>query len=293
MKELYYLSHLSGPLLTFGIFFGFPSPTGVSSWGSDCSPGLAGSGSSPMPPRVALALGICYIVPCVPGCSLPASLCLVICSFPLVSDALFLSLMILVQHLKPFECLLRTFQIHTAIVSPLSSLGPLDWLGLISHPPSHRDAVILGLGAIFLYPGRASNDTGTRTELLFLLPPQSNSSHLTEVSPCSYLDASAFRDHDLPHAVETVEVRLREAGGEDGSPALSEVATTRHWEDTWVGQRLLGSSLWWLHESFSMHLPWGLEPCGSAEPPPGLASPTVSSSTSLRISGLCWVTSKC
>lgn len=108
---------------------------------------------------------------------------------------------------------------------------------------------------------------------MFLLPPQSNGSHLTEVSPCSYLDASAFGDHDLPHAVEAVEVWLREAGGEDGSPALSEVATTRHWEDTWVGQRLLGSSLWWLHESLSMHLPRGLEPCGSAEPPPGLASP--------------------
>lgn len=81
-------------------------------------------------------------------------------------------------------------------------------------------------------------------EQLFLLPPQSNSSHLTEVPPCSYLDASAFGDHDLPHAVEAVEVRLWEAGREDGAPALSQVATTRHWEETWGGQRRLGSFLW-------------------------------------------------
>lgn len=172
------------------------------------------------------------------------------------------------------------------------SLGPLDWLDLISHPSSHRDAVILRWGAIFLYPQRVSSDTGTRTELLFLLPPQSNSSHLTEVSPCSYLDASTFGDHDLPHAVEAVEVWLWEAGGEDGSPALSEVATTWHWEETQVGQRLLGWSLWWLHESLSVCLPRGLEPWGSAEPPPGLASPTASNPISLRISGLCWITCK-
>lgn len=129
---------------------------------------------------------------------------------------------------------------------------------------------------------------------MFLLPPQpgsrSNSSYLT---PCSYLDASAFGDHDLPHAVEAVEIRLREAGGQDGSPALSEVATTWHWEETWAGQRLLGSSLWWLLERLFMCLPQGLEPWVSAGPSLGLASPMASNSTSLRISGLCWATSKC
>lgn len=220
-----------------------------------------------MPPWVALALGIC------PVCAwLFLSALLVLGDLflsPLVSDASFLALLILDKHLKPSACLLRTFQIHTAIVSPLSSLGLLDWLDLIStsHPSSHRDAVILRSGALFLYPRHASNDTGTRTELLFLLPPQSNNCHLTEVSLCSYLDASAFGDHDLPHAVEAVEVWLWEAGGEDGSPALSEVATTWHWEETWVGQRFLGSSLRWFHESLSMCLPRGLEPWGSAEPP--------------------------
>lgn len=50
-----------------------------------------------------------------------------------------------------------------------------------------------------------------------------------EVSARPYLDASAFGDHDLPHAVEAVEVGLREAGGQDGTPALREVAPTRHW----------------------------------------------------------------
>ena len=48
--------------------------------------------------------------------------------------------------------------------------------------------------------------------------------------PGSYLDASAFRDHDLPHTVEAVEVGLREAGGQDGAPALREVSATGHWE---------------------------------------------------------------
>lgn len=40
-------------------------------------------------------------------------------------DPPFLSLMILDTHLKPFEHLLRTFQMHIAVVSPLSSLGHL------------------------------------------------------------------------------------------------------------------------------------------------------------------------
>lgn len=48
--------------------------------------------------------------------------------------------------------------------------------------------------------------------------------------PGSYLDASAFWDHDLPHTVEAVEVGLGEAGGKDGAPALREVSATRHWE---------------------------------------------------------------
>lgn len=42
---------------------------------------------------------------------------------------------------------------------------------------------------------------------------------------CPYLDASTFRDHDLPHVVEAFEVGLREAGGQDGAPALCEVAS--------------------------------------------------------------------
>lgn len=58
-------------------------------------------------------------------------------------------------------------------------------------------------------------------------------SHLTEEPACSYLDTSAFRDHDLPHTVEAVEVGLWEARGQDGAPAFSEVATTGHWEETW------------------------------------------------------------
>lgn len=48
------------------------------------------------------------------------------------------------------------------------------------------------------------------------------------MSLCPYLDASALGDHDLPHAVEAVEVGLREAGGQDGAPALREVASTWH-----------------------------------------------------------------
>ena len=49
-----------------------------------------------------------------------------------------------------------------------------------------------------------------------------------EMSPCPYLDAGTFGDHDLPHAVEAVEVGLREAGGQDGASALCEVASTWH-----------------------------------------------------------------
>lgn len=82
---------------------------------------LVDYGSPPMPPCVALALSICYVDWCMPGCSRLASPCLVI-------DFLiphFLSLMILNTHLKSFEHLLRTFQIHIAVVSPLSSLGHL------------------------------------------------------------------------------------------------------------------------------------------------------------------------
>lgn len=54
---------------------------------------------------------------------------------------------------------------------------------------------------------------------------------LMEMSPRPYLDASTFGDHDLPHAVEAVEVGLREARGQDGAPALREVASTWHWEE--------------------------------------------------------------
>lgn len=46
-----------------------------------------------------------------------------------------------------------------------------------------------------------------------------------------YLDASTFGDHDLPHAVEAVEVGLREARGQNGAPALREVASAWHWEE--------------------------------------------------------------
>lgn len=54
---------------------------------------------------------------------------------------------------------------------------------------------------------------------------------LIEMSPRAYLDASTFGDHDLPHAVEAVEVGLREARGQDGAPALREVASAWHWEE--------------------------------------------------------------
>jgi len=78
------------------------------------------------------------------------------------------------------------------------------------------------------------------------------------VPPCTYLDASAFRDHDPPYAVQAVEVWLWETGGQDGAPALGEVATTWHWEEMCAGQRLLGSYLWWPYESCSACLPQGL-----------------------------------
>lgn len=148
------------------------------------------------------------------------------------------------------------------------------------------------LGALSSHLRCASKATGTGMEMFVTSPsisawlkvqqqPGSVGSHLTEVPPCSYLDASTFGDHDLPHAVEAVEVWLREAGRQDGTPAFSEVATTWHWEETRAGQRLLGSALWCLG-------PWA-----SAGPPPGLASAMVFSSTFLRISGLCWAIITC
>jgi hypothetical protein len=61
---------------------------------------------------------------------------------------------------------------------------------------------------------------------------QSEPAHgpLPEAPPPPYLDSSAFGDRDLPHAIEAVEVGLWEARGQDGTPALCEVATTGHWE---------------------------------------------------------------
>lgn len=148
------------------------------------------------------------------------------------------------------------------------------------------------LGVVSLYPHGASKVTGDRDRAVISLSTLawlmvqhqlgSVGSQLTEAPPCSYLDACAFGDHDLPHTVEAVEVWLWEAGGQDGASALCQVATTWHWKETRAGQRLLGSPLWCFHRSFSMCLPQGLGPWFSAWPPPGLAASFTS--TSLRIS---------
>lgn len=43
-----------------------------------------------------------------------------------------------------------------------------------------------------------------------------------------YLDPGSFGHRYLPDAVEAVQVRLREPGGQDGPFALRQIATARH-----------------------------------------------------------------
>lgn len=108
-----------------------------------------------------------------------------------------------------------------AAATPSLSWG--TWLSLSTPPKASgpRTAVFL---CLWTSPPHLASGAGTGLKCFLQA-----TCHI-EASPHPYLDTSTFGDHDLPHTVEAVEVGLWEARGQDGAPALREVASTWHWE---------------------------------------------------------------